>query len=159
MDIYYIMKTKLNKDRLYYSISDVSKILKLKPSIIRFWEKEFIGLIPIRKQKNSKRKYKINDIQYIYAVKNLLYNKKYTIKGAIKQLEKWKPELSAEKFCELFKENKIKTIDKDKIFNIENPLISGNPESKKSKITSSEVIFSQAQLKISEIKQLLKRLK
>lgn len=85
---------KLAKDRLYYSISDVADLLDLKPSIIRFWETEFALLKPLQKEKNSKRKFKIREIEILLKIKSLLYVEKFTIKGANDQLKNWKPFMS-----------------------------------------------------------------
>lgn len=141
------MKINLNRDRLYYTITDVAKLLDLKPSIIRFWEKQFIALKSIQKQKNSKRKYRIKDIQYIHKIKNLLYIKKFTIKGAIKQLHSWTPKLSPEEFCDLFYENNIEIDNKS------------NDTFNSDIVKSNNSVFSQAKIKIFEIQKLLKRLK
>ena len=73
------MKTDIKK--LYYSIGEVSKIVKLKSYVLRYWETEFKQLSP-PKNRAGNRTYRQKDIDIILEVKDLLYNKKFTIEGA-----------------------------------------------------------------------------
>ena len=74
------MKIKEIK-KLYYSIGDVSEITELKQYVLRYWETEFSILNP-GKNKAGNRIYKDRDIKIIRHIKTLLYEKKFTIKGA-----------------------------------------------------------------------------
>ena len=67
--------------KLYYSISEVGEIADLKQYVLRYWETEFPNLRP-NKNKAGNRIYKSNDLDLILEIKNLLYNRKFTIKGA-----------------------------------------------------------------------------
>ena len=67
--------------KLYYSISEVSEITKLKAYVLRYWETEFSNLSP-PKNRAGNRTYRQKDIEIILKIKDLLYNKKYTIDGA-----------------------------------------------------------------------------
>jgi DNA-binding transcriptional MerR regulator len=73
--------------KLYYSISEVSKLTSLKPYVLRYWETEFSELHP-PKNKGGSRLYRLNDIKLIFLIKKLLYDDKYTIEGARQQLKK-----------------------------------------------------------------------
>ena len=73
------MKTDIKK--LYYSIGEVSKIVKLKSYVLRYWETEFKKLSP-PKNRAGNRTYRQKDIDIILEIKDLLYNKKFTIEGA-----------------------------------------------------------------------------
>ena len=73
------MKTDIKK--LYYSIGEVSKIVKLKSYVLRYWETEFKQLSP-PKNRAGNRTYRQKDIDTIIEIKDLLYNKKFTIEGA-----------------------------------------------------------------------------
>tara|TARA_B110000116_G_C16680100_1_gene510285 strand:- start:51 stop:422 length:372 start_codon:yes stop_codon:yes gene_type:complete len=75
---------KLNK--LYYSIGDVSEITDLKQYVLRYWETEFSILNPT-KNRAGNRTYKVEDIKIIRHIKELLYDKKFTIRGAKQYLE------------------------------------------------------------------------
>ena len=74
------MKIKEIK-KLYYSIGDVSEITGLKQYVLRYWETEFNILKP-GKNKAGNRIYKDKYIKIIRHIKTLLYEKKFTIKGA-----------------------------------------------------------------------------
>ena len=67
--------------KLYYSIGEVSKMTGLKQYVLRYWETEFPILKP-NKNKAGNRNYKDTDIKVIRQIQTLLYEKKYTIKGA-----------------------------------------------------------------------------
>ena len=67
--------------KLYYSIGEVSKLTKLKPYVLRYWETEFKQLSP-PKNRAGNRTYRQKDIEVVEKIKNLLYNRKFTIKGA-----------------------------------------------------------------------------
>ena len=75
-----------SNSKLYYSIKEVSKMTELKPYVLRYWESEFPSLKPA-KNKAGNRTYKKQDIQVILDIKKLLYNKKFTIKGAVEELK------------------------------------------------------------------------
>ena len=74
------MKIKEIK-KLYYSIGDVSEVTGLKQYVLRYWETEFDILKP-GKNKAGNRIYKDRDIKIIRHIQTLLYEKKFTIKGA-----------------------------------------------------------------------------
>lgn len=73
--------------KLYYSIGEVSKITGLKQYVLRYWETEFNQLGP-NKNKSGNRIYRQKDIELIKKIKDLLYNRKFTIDGARHQLAK-----------------------------------------------------------------------
>lgn len=68
--------------KLYYSIGEVSKITKLKPYVLRYWETEFKQLSP-PKNRAGNRIYRQKDIEVVEKIKDLLYSSKFTTKGAI----------------------------------------------------------------------------
>ncbi|RMD50468.1 MAG: MerR family transcriptional regulator [Ignavibacteria bacterium] len=67
--------------KLYYSISEVSKLTGLEQYILRYWENEFDQLKPA-KNRAGNRIYTNKDIKLILEIKKLLRDKKYTIEGA-----------------------------------------------------------------------------
>ena len=71
--------------KIYYSISEVSDITGIKPHILRFWEKDFPMLRP-RKNRGGNRTYREREIRVVLAIKRLLYDEGYTIKGASNRL-------------------------------------------------------------------------
>ena len=72
--------------KLYYSISEVSKITGLKQYVLRYWETEFAQLKPT-KNRAGNRTYRQKDIDVVHKIKELLYKRKFTIEGARKQME------------------------------------------------------------------------
>lgn len=77
--------------KLYYSISEVSKITGLEQYVLRYWETEFPELKPA-KNRAGNRIYTNKDIKLILHIKKLLREEKYTIEGAKQILKEYKPE-------------------------------------------------------------------
>lgn len=72
--------------KLYYSISEVSKLTGVEQYILRYWETEFGQLRP-SKNRAGNRIYTNKDINLILQIKKLLREEKYTIEGAKKILD------------------------------------------------------------------------
>tara|TARA_B100000242_G_scaffold270020_1_gene221236 strand:- start:323 stop:652 length:330 start_codon:yes stop_codon:yes gene_type:complete len=68
------------------TISEVSKELNIPQHVLRFWEKKFTNLNPIQKS-NGRRYYRLDDINLIKKIIDLLYNQRYSISGAQKKLK------------------------------------------------------------------------
>jgi len=68
-----------------YTIGQVSKLLDLKPHVIRYWEKEFTFFSPV-KNVSGRRMYGGREVNLLYRLKYLLYTKRYTIEGANKRM-------------------------------------------------------------------------
>ncbi len=77
--------------KLYYSISEVSKITDLEQYVLRYWESEFEQLKP-SKNRAGNRIYTNRDIQLILHIKKLLRDERYTIEGAKQVLKNWSPD-------------------------------------------------------------------
>lgn len=73
-------------EKLYYSISEVSELLDISASTIRFWEKEFDQLKPTKNKKGN-RLFTKKDIEHLLSIINLVKEKGYTIQGAKEQLK------------------------------------------------------------------------
>ncbi|MFY0645176.1 MAG: MerR family transcriptional regulator, partial [Bacteroidia bacterium] len=88
--------TKLElQDKLYYSISEVSRHFKLAPSLLRYWESEFRTIKPKRNSKGT-RFYTKKDIEEISKVRLLVKEKGYTLQGAKEQLKIAKKKVDSE---------------------------------------------------------------
>src|SRR5437868_4839823 len=74
--------------KLYYSISEVSRITDLEQYVLRYWETEFDQLKPA-KNSSGNRIYTNKDIKLILLIKKLLKEEKYTIEGAKKILKNY----------------------------------------------------------------------
>lgn len=96
----------LVKERLYYTIGEVSSILEINPSTIRYWEKHFSILKPSKRTGTSKRKFDINDIQTLFRIKSVLKDEKNSIKRAQVLLQNWKPDMQTDEFIRVVNESK-----------------------------------------------------
>ncbi len=72
-------------EKLFKSISEVSKELDIATHILRFWEDNFKSIRPVRRS-GGRRYYHTRDVELLHKIKDLLYKQGYTIKGAKKFL-------------------------------------------------------------------------
>ena len=98
--------------KLYYSISEVSKITDLEQYVLRYWESEFDELKP-QKNRAGNRIYTNRDIKLILYIKKLLRDERYTIEGAKQVLKAYTPEADTGEQLELIDAPKPKTKIKD----------------------------------------------
>ena len=68
-------------NKRYFTIGEVSKITRIKTHILRYWEKEFDALEPIKRTGN-RRYYSQNDILTILKIHELISVQGFTIEGA-----------------------------------------------------------------------------
>ena len=71
-------------EKIYHSISEVSEMLDISLSNLRFWEKEFAQLSPKRNDKGT-RFYTADDIQ-LKKIQHLVNDRKLTLEGAKRML-------------------------------------------------------------------------
>ena len=81
------MPTPEIPDKLFFKISEVCDIVGVEAYVLRFWETEFPNLAP-EKSKKGQRVYKRKDVENFLRVKELLYDRGFTIAGARKFLSK-----------------------------------------------------------------------
>ncbi len=86
--------------KLYYSISEVSKITDLEQYVLRYWESEFDELKPA-KNRAGNRIYTNRDIKLILYIKKLLRDERYTIEGAKQVLKNYTPDVDSGEQLEL----------------------------------------------------------
>jgi DNA-binding transcriptional MerR regulator len=67
------------------TISEVSRLTDTKPFVLRFWEKEFPMLQPV-KNDSGRRLYRREDVETVLRIKRLLYDEGFTIPGARRHL-------------------------------------------------------------------------
>ena len=85
-----------NIEKTYYTIGEVSGMLKVAPSLIRFWEKEIDILKPQKSEKGT-RKFSQKDIQNLRLIYHLVKEKGFTLQGANEKLKhESKPDDSAQ---------------------------------------------------------------
>ena len=67
--------------KIYYSIGEVSNMLNVNTSLIRFWEKEFDILKP-KKNKKGNRQFTNEDVKNYFLIYYLVKERGYTLNGA-----------------------------------------------------------------------------
>ncbi len=72
-------------DKLYFRIGEVSELAETQPYVLRYWETEFPSLKPT-KSATGHRLYRRQDVEMVFEIKHLLYEKGFTIEGARKYL-------------------------------------------------------------------------
>ncbi len=78
----------MKMSKRHYRIGELAESLKVEKFVIRFWEKE-LGIKSVRSQ-GGQRFYEEKDFQKFKLVKELLYDKKFTLAGAKNELENMK---------------------------------------------------------------------
>ncbi len=141
----------MSGEKIFYSIAEVSDKTDLPKYVIRFWEKEFREINPDRHQ--GRRYYRQSDIDIILKIKELLYKKGFTIKGAKKVLHEGKSGTSGKVFAdfEMDEEKKsLEPVQESKIlkrFNFSAPLMD---------MEDSKVDLTETLQKLEEIEKFLK---
>jgi DNA-binding transcriptional MerR regulator len=72
-------------DKFHFKIGEVSRILGVKPYVLRFWETEF--RVTPAKNRSQHRVYKRQDVETLLEIKRLLYEERFTIEGARTKLK------------------------------------------------------------------------
>ena len=74
----------VNKSKsAFRSIAEVTEDLGIAPHVLRFWETKFSQIKPM-KTKSSRRYYRPDDVAILELIKELLYERRYTIEGVQK---------------------------------------------------------------------------
>ena len=68
-------------EKLYYGIGELAKAFDVKPSLIRYWEKEFDSFNP-RKNAKGTRRYNAKDVEKLQEIYHLVKEKGFTLEGA-----------------------------------------------------------------------------
>lgn len=108
--------------KLYYSISEVSKITDLEQYVLRYWETEFEQLNPA-KNRAGNRIYTNRDIKLILYIKKLLREERYTIEGAKQVLLAYLPENETGEQLELISDSSVPS-------SVEEPVQKGQGENR-----------------------------
>ena len=70
----------------YFAIGEVSELCAVKPHVLRYWEREFKQLHPV-KRRGNRRYYQPRDVIMVRRIRELLYDQGFTIDGARQRLE------------------------------------------------------------------------
>jgi DNA-binding transcriptional MerR regulator len=101
--------------RLYYSISEVSDLVGVKPHVLRYWETQFKMLRP-KKGRGGARMYRKRDVETLFDIKQLLYDQRFTIAGARRRILDGKSEEREQielPFSKLDREEMVRSLKKD----------------------------------------------
>jgi DNA-binding transcriptional MerR regulator len=79
------MMLALPPEKEYFSIGDVSRVTGVKPYVLRYWESRF-GLLRPSRRESGQRKFTRKDVETIVQIKELLYDRRFTIEGARRHL-------------------------------------------------------------------------
>jgi len=80
------MRTEAEEEgKLYRSISEVSEMLGVKPHVLRYWETQF-GMLRPKKNRAGNRMYRPEELRTLQRIKELLYERRFTIAGARRTL-------------------------------------------------------------------------
>ena len=107
--------------KLYYSIGEISQKTGLKQYVLRYWETEFSHIKP-SKNRAGNRIYKESDYNNIKELKELLHNRKFTIKGAKQYLEDREAKASNSNIADSSTLKLIDTLDVKTLKNIQKSL-------------------------------------
>ncbi|MGI6227730.1 MAG: MerR family transcriptional regulator [Peptococcales bacterium] len=69
------------------TVREVSNILQVEESTLRFWEKEFEEYLSLDVQKGQRKRYSQRQLEVLSKIKELLHTEQYTIKGAKRRLD------------------------------------------------------------------------
>lgn len=72
--------------KLYYRIGEVSELTGVKAHVLRYWETEFRWMAP-PKSRSKQRLYRKRDIEFVWLLKKLLWDQRYTIAGARQRIQ------------------------------------------------------------------------
>lgn len=74
-------------EKIYYSMGEVTEMLDVEPSIIRYWCEHFSCLRP-KRNKRGNRMFTHNDVERLKRIHHLLRERKLTIEGAKKAMSR-----------------------------------------------------------------------
>ena len=77
-------------DKRYFTIGEVSELCLVKPYVLRYWEQEFVQLRPM-KRRGNRRYYQHHEVLLVRRIRELLYEKGFTISGARNRLTELGP--------------------------------------------------------------------
>jgi DNA-binding transcriptional MerR regulator len=76
-----------NIAKVYYTIGEVADMFSVNTSLIRFWEKEFDIIRPMKNKKGN-RLFTQKDVDNFHLIFNLVKERGYTLRGAREKLKK-----------------------------------------------------------------------
>jgi len=81
-------------DKLYFRIGEASRLVGVRPYVLRYWEKEFDVIKP--EKHSGQRLYRRRDIELFREIRQYLHKERYTIEGTRKKLRQRQKNSAAE---------------------------------------------------------------
>jgi DNA-binding transcriptional MerR regulator len=97
-------------DKLFFRIGEVSQLVGVEPYVLRYWESEFPGLSP-KKSNTGQRMFRRKDVELLLNIKQLLYDRKFTIEGARKALKSERAEAAVRQEAPVRQEELFPIVD------------------------------------------------
>lgn len=113
------MKDKTLQFKRYYTMGEVTEMLGVNPSLIRFWHKEFSEFIQPKTNKKGNRLFTPKDIETIRRIYHLVKENGYTLEGAKKALK----DKSSEQLLKSQYESDLKETLRNKLLTIREELL------------------------------------
>jgi DNA-binding transcriptional MerR regulator len=74
------------QEKIFYSIKEVAEMFDVNQSLLRFWEKEFPTIKPVKTDRGT-RQYRKEDVEEIRLVHHLVKERGMTLPGAKQKLK------------------------------------------------------------------------
>ena len=81
-----MLKKNTKIEKIYYSIGEVADLFEVNASLIRFWEKEFDVLKPMKNKKGN-RLFTQKDLDNLRIIYHLVKERGFTLQGAKDKLK------------------------------------------------------------------------
>ncbi len=81
-------------DKLYFRIGEASRLVGVRPYVLRYWEKEFDVIKP--EKHSGQRLYRRRDIELFREIRRCLHSERYTIEGTRKKLKRRQADAAVE---------------------------------------------------------------
>lgn len=130
----------INKSKsAFRSIAEVTEDLGVAPHVLRFWETKFTQIKPM-KTKSSRRYYRPDDVELLALIKDLLYNRRYTIEGVQKLFKNrsLKDILGTEIQKDFFEEEQETSESENQIISVIKEAVTGLSEVKRDLLALAE---------------------
>jgi DNA-binding transcriptional MerR regulator len=88
-----MLRKNIKIEKIYYSIGEVAELFEVNASLIRFWEKEFDILKPMKNKKGN-RLFRQQDLDNLRIIYHLVKERGFTLQGAREKLKSNKEDLA-----------------------------------------------------------------
>ncbi|MBC8315743.1 MAG: MerR family transcriptional regulator [Bacteroidetes bacterium] len=88
-----MLKPEKKIEKLYYSIGEVAELFEVNASLIRYWEKEFDILKPMKNKKGN-RQFTKEDLDNLRIIYHLVKERGYTLQGAKEKIRQNRDDLA-----------------------------------------------------------------